>query len=101
MPGKLTKTEKGVLGFFGGLAAFLGIRALVRGGEMPPPGMATLRSKVADAITGKAIQGIEISFNGYAGTTEPNGKCVIENIVPGYYDITFYDPLRRYETLVL
>jgi len=101
MPRELTKKEKGVLGFFGGLVAFFGIRELVKGREQLPPGMATLRSKVADAITGKAIQGIEVSFNGYAGTTGFNGKCVIENVIPGYYEITFHDPLGKYETLVL
>lgn len=31
MPRELTKTEKGVLGFFGALAAFFGIRYFVKG----------------------------------------------------------------------
>jgi hypothetical protein len=95
---ELTKTEKGVLGFLGAIATIFGIRYFMRAEiPPPPPGMANLHGKVTDGQTGQAIQGIEVSFNGRFGTTQANGRYLIENIIPGGYEITFYDPLGRYE----
>lgn len=67
----------------------------------PPPDKATLYGKVTNAQTGKAIQGIEVSFNGYTGVTQANGYYLIENITPGAYTVTFQDPLGRYELVTL
>jgi len=67
----------------------------------PPPDKATLYGKVTNDQTGKAIQGIEVSFNGYAGVTQADGCYLIENINPGEYAVTFQDPLGRYEPVTL
>jgi len=90
----LTKVEKGLLGFAVAVAGIFGIRHLMQAA----PGMATLNGQVTDDQTGQAIQGIEVSFNGYFGTTQSNGRYSIGNIMPGGYEVTFYDPLGRYET---
>ena len=95
----MTKTEKGVLGFRGAVAAIFGIRHLTKAAPPPPPpDKATLWGKVTNTQTGQAIQGIEVSFDGYLGTTQSNGRYLIENIIPGGYEVTFYDPLGRYES---
>jgi len=67
----------------------------------PPPDKATLYGKVTNDQTGKAIQGIEVSFNGYTGVTQADGYYLIENINPGAYAATFQDPLGRYEPVTL
>lgn len=85
----------------GGLALLL---LLLKRGEAappPPPGMANLYGKVTDTQTGQAIQGIQVSFNGYSGVTESDGYYLVESITPGKYEVTFSDPLGRYETLVV
>ena len=87
-------------GILGGILLFLLIKR-AHGIPEPPPDKANLYGKVTNAQTGKAIQGIEVSFNGYAGVTQSDGYYLIENIIPGAYAVTFQDPLGRYETLVV
>jgi hypothetical protein len=99
----MTKTQKGVLGFFGGLFAFLGIRALVKGKEEPPPppppDLATLWGKVQDGQTKNPVEGIQTTCNGYTAMTDMDGRFEILDITPGVYTVRFTDPLGRYEPL--
>lgn len=88
-------------GILGGIGLLL---LLLKRGEAappPPPGMANLYGKVTDAQTGSPIQGIEISFAEYGAVTQPNGYYLIEGINPGGYEVTFHDPLARYQSVVL
>jgi hypothetical protein len=68
---------------------------------VPTQDTAALYGQVTDAQSGAAIEGIQISCNGYSGTTGADGRYRIENISPGDYTITFTDPLGKYETLTL
>jgi hypothetical protein len=65
------------------------------------PGTAVLDGQVTSAQSGAAIEGIQVSCNGYSGVTEADGRYRIENIPPGNYTVTFTDPLGRYETKVI
>jgi len=67
----------------------------------PPPDKANLYGQVTDAVTGHSIEGIQVSFAEYAGVTDPNGYYLIENIIPGGYEVTFYDPVGIYESVML
>lgn len=96
------KKKIAVAGILGGIALlFLFLRRGHAAPPPPPPGKATLYGKVTDNQTGKAIQGIEISFDGYSGVTQSDGYYLIENIAPGEYAVTFCDPLGRYEPVTL
>ena len=88
-------------GILGGIGLLFLLIKRAHGIPEPPPDKANLYGKVTNAQTGKAIQGIEVSFNGYAGVTQSNGSYLIENINPGAYAVTFQDPLGRYEPITL
>ena len=96
------KKKIAVAGILGGIGLlFLLLKRGHAKPPPPPPGKATLYGKVTNDQTGKAIQGIEVSFNGYAGVTQSDGYYLIENIIPGAYAVTFQDPLGRYEPVTL
>jgi len=99
---ELTKTEKGVLlGFFGALGAFFGIRELLKAAPPEPePKLATLWGIVTGADTGKPIEGIEVSLDSWVLFTPSNGRYEFANVEPGTYNLRFFDPMGRYETLV-
>lgn len=93
MPRELTKTEKVVLGFFGGLAAFFGIKALVRAEEEPPPppppppGMAILYGWLHN-VRNEPIINTATHVDGYSGETDQAGRFYI-SLDPGtYYTLT-------------
>lgn len=88
-------------GVAGGIGLLLYLLKRGEGAPPPPPGMANLYGKVTDAQTGKGIEGIEVSFAEYFAVTEPNGYYLIEGITPGGYEISFYDPLGRYESAII
>jgi hypothetical protein len=66
----------------------------------PPPDRANMYGQATDALTGHPIEGIEVSFAEYSGVTGSNGYYLIEDIIPGVYEVTFSDPLGRYESAV-
>jgi len=66
----------------------------------PPPDKATLYGVVTDAANGQKVEGVQVSFSDYADTTDSNGYYLIENIIPGTYEVIFSDPLGRYESAV-
>lgn len=80
---------------------FLLLKRGEAGPPPPPPGKATLYGRIIDAHTSNVIQGIEVTFDGYAALSDATGYYLIENITPGEYPVTFYDPLGRYEQLIL
>ena len=100
---KVDKDKKRIIagaGVLGGLALLL---LLLKRGEAappPPPGKANMYGQVTDDLTGQPIEGIEVSFAEYAAVTQPNGYYLIESITPGGYEVTFHDPLARYETMI-
>jgi len=99
---KEKKKVAAAAGIIGGIGiAYLLLRKRLPPVPPPPPGMATLHGKITDAKSGAAIQGIEMSFDGYAGASDATGYYLIENINPGAYPVTFSDPLGRYESLTL
>lgn len=80
----------------GGLAGYL----LWRRSQQPPtpePGKAVLYGKVTDAVTQSGIKNIQVTCNGYSGTTDSNGNYSITNIEPGTYTVTFTDPSGYYQ----
>jgi protocatechuate 3,4-dioxygenase beta subunit len=85
-------------GAAGGLVLLLLL--LKKGEGAPPPPPANLYGKVTDVQTGQPIEGIEVSFAEYYGITGSNGYYLIEGILPGGYEVAFYDPLGRYESAV-
>lgn len=95
---ELTKTEKGVLGLFGALAAFFGIRQLLKAAP-PEPGLAILWGIITDAETGARLAGIDVTCDSYSAITDGNGRYEIAELTPGTYTVTFTDPLGRYERL--
>jgi hypothetical protein len=88
-------------GVAGGITLLLLWLKKGKGAPPPPPGMANLYGKITDAQTGQPVEGIEVSFAGYYGVTETNGYYLIEDILPGGYEVAFYDPLGRYESALI
>jgi hypothetical protein len=88
-------------GIASGIALILLLLRKGGGAPPPPPGMANLFGQVTDAETSQPIEGIEVSLAEYSAVTEQNGYYLIEEIAPGGYEITFNDPLGRYEILIL
>jgi len=84
-----------------GIAGGMGLLLYLLLRKKPEPGMANLFGQVTDAENGEGIYGIQVSFNKYLAVTKSDGYYLIENITPGEYEVTFSDPLERYETLVV
>jgi len=63
----------------------------------PPPGFATLWGIVTDAETGNPIEGIEVSSDELVVISSASGEYEFKEIEPRTYNITFSDPLGRYQ----
>jgi hypothetical protein len=98
---KETKKKVGIGAAIAGLIAVLFLRKTQAAPPPPPPDKASLYGLVTDEVSGQGIQGIQVSFADYATVTKANGYYVIENITPGSYQVTFYDPSGIYQTAVL
>ena len=91
-----------------GLAAAAGVAALAfaaPGPPEPPPGLANLYGKVTDAETGEELSGVYVALWDSAGMellgytyTNGSGNYIIENIVPGSYQLRFSK--EGYETAI-
>jgi len=89
------------VGVVTGIALLLLLLGRGEAAPPPPPGKANLYGQVTNAVTGRPVEGIEVSLAEYAAVTQPNGYYLIEGITPGGYEVTFYDPLARYQSVVL
>ena len=91
-----------------GLAAVVGVAAMAfaaPGPPEPPPGLANLYGKVTDAETGGNLSGVYVALWDSAGMellaydyTNGRGSYIIENVVPGSYQIRFSK--EGYETAI-
>jgi hypothetical protein len=88
------------VGIATGIALLLLLSKKGEGAPPPPPDRANMYGQATDALTGHPIEGIEVSFAEYSGVTGSNGYYLIEDIIPGVYEVTFSDPLGRYESAV-
>ena len=90
---KLTKEQKGIIGFASAIAAFFGIKKLVAA----PAKTASFNGSIIDAITGMPIVGETVYIDDYSSIkpSDVSGYFVV-NVPPGtYYTLSVegYEPI--------